>query len=573
MVQYTMTLEQLITQYQKQYKIVNIINLDDWYSYNTHERYDWLKSKLEAVYKSCYDNNERILLTLSQGDEYTSNDAPVGAILTALQELLNLIDISNFFVVLLTNGRGQIEAALPAIHNASTDEIKFTVEYFNDIVLTGKKISNEKYVGYNYNSARPLKIDLDLLTEKQRSLLINNQYFCMYPWMHLYVEPKGTVYPCCGTTYRNESSLGNTRENLLKEIWNGEKIKSIRKAMLNNQPVVGCSRCYEQEASGFFSMRNSANKHHGHHINLVDDTCDDGSLDKFKMLYWDVRFNNLCNLKCRSCGPDFSSSWYQDQLKLSPDYGKNHKALFFAGKFESDLWDQLIDHIDYVEQIYFAGGEPLMMEEHYKILEELEKRKKFDVRLIYNTNFTQIQLKDRTVFDYWKKFSSVSIGASLDASGTRAEYIRKGTNWDQVEQNRRLMQLICPNVDFYVSATLSILNAMHIVDFHREWTDKGFIQAKDFNVNILTDPEFYRIDIAPKEYKQEIQQKYQQHIAWLSPQDSLRRASNGYESAIKFMNTTDNSHQIDQFWTKTRQLDLIRNESALSILPELKALL
>ena len=74
-------------------------------------------------------------------------------------------------------------------------------------------------------------------------------------------------------------------------------------------------------------------------------------------------------------------------------------------------------HIDYVEQIYFAGGEPLIMDEHYRILEELERRGMFDVRLVYNTNFTQVRLKDRYVFDFWKKFKNVSVGASLDAMG------------------------------------------------------------------------------------------------------------------------------------------------------------
>jgi sulfatase maturation enzyme AslB (radical SAM superfamily) len=320
-------------------------------------------------------------------------------------------------------------------------------------------------------------------------------------------------------------------------------------------------------------MRNSGNKHHGHHIGLVDKTHSDGTLEDFSMLYWDVRFSNLCNLKCRSCGPSFSSSWYQDQLKLAPDYAKNHKALIFAGKYETDLWEQLIEHIDHVEQIYFAGGEPIMMDEHYRILEELERRKKFNVRLIYNTNFTQVRLKDRTVFDYWKKFDSVSIGASLDASFQHAEYIRKGTVWEEVEQNRRLMLQVCPQVDFYVSATLSILNAWHLPDFHQDWTSRGLIAAKDFNINILTDPAHYRLDVAPTKYKQELQTKYQQHLAWLTPQDSLRRASNGYQSAINFMMATDNSALIPKFWNKTHELDAIRNENCLQTIPELSALL
>jgi hypothetical protein len=69
------------------------------------------------------------------------------------------------------------------------------------------------------------------------------------------------------------------------------------------------------------------------------------------------------------------------------------------------MWTQLEPHLDYVEQIYFAGGEPLLMEEHYRILDELVRRKRFDVRLIYNTNFTHTDLKGNSVFEYWKQLN------------------------------------------------------------------------------------------------------------------------------------------------------------------------
>jgi sulfatase maturation enzyme AslB (radical SAM superfamily) len=336
--------------------------------------------------------------------------------------------------------------------------------------------------------------------------------------------------------------------------------------MLNEVKSPACQRCYEQEESGFFSGRRSANKHHGHHIDRLAE-------NDFKMTYWDIRFSNLCNLSCRSCGHIFSSSWYADQAKLAgPNWAANNSALNIAGKNKNDMWAQLLPHLDYVEQIYFAGGEPLMMEEHYNILDELERRGRFDVRLIYNTNFTQTKLKDREVFDYWRKFKSVAVGASLDAMGPRAEYIRKGTDWDRVRANRDLMLEMCPNVDFYISPTLSILNAHHLPDFHRSWVEQGLIRAQDLNVNILQDPPYLRIDIATDEYKQELIEKYQRHLSWLRPQDPLNRATVGFESAINFLTATDNTALLPKFWAKTHELDKIRNESVLNVIPELSAL-
>jgi MoaA/NifB/PqqE/SkfB family radical SAM enzyme len=416
---------------------------------------------------------------------------------------------------------------------------------------------------YNYNSAdlaKPIE-----LTKREEFLLKESKTFCIYPWIHLHAYPTGEAYPCCHAEM-GVGQVGHCKENTLEEIWYDQPMNDLRRNMLNETPSAACQRCYEQEEAGFFSGRRSANKHHGHHIKRLGD-------QDFRMTYWDIRFSNLCNLRCRSCGHIFSSSWYQDQAKLAgPEWKGVNVPLNYAGQTETDMWEQLLPHIDYVEQIYFAGGEPLMMDEHYRILEELERRGRFDVRLIYNTNFTQTKLKDRYVFDYWRKFDSVAVGASLDAMGPRAEYIRKGTDWAIVEDNRRRMIETCPDVDFYISPTLSIMNAWHLPDFHRDWVEKGLIQPQDLNVNILQDPVYYRIDIAPMKYKQRLRMRFEEHLEWLRPKDRLNRATVGFESAINFMMATDNTGLLPTFWRKTQQLDSIRNEQILAVIPELEAL-
>ena len=425
---------------------------------------------------------------------------------------------------------------------------------------------------YKYNSSDPVKIQLADLSQQKKFLLSESKTFCIYPWIHLHAYPTGETYPCCHSEM--QYPVGNCKTQSLKEIWNSAAQRQLRQDMLTETANPACGRCYEQEESGFFSGRKSANKHHGHQIDRVDATQVDGTVDQFEMTYWDIRFSNLCNLKCRSCGHIFSSSWYQDQVKLAGgDWAKNNQVMNIAGRNEKDMWEQLLPHLDYVEQIYFAGGEPLMMEEHYLILEELERRGRFDVRLIYNTNFTHTKLKKRSVFDYWRKFSSVAVGASLDAMGTRAEYIRKGTDWTTVEHNRREMMSICPNVDFYISPTLSIMNALHLPEFHRSWVEQGLMKPQDLNVNILQDPAYYRIDIATPAYKQRIQTAFEQHLEWLRPLDQLNRATVGFESAVTFMNATDNQALLPKFWKKTQELDGIRNENILVTIPELEQLL
>ena len=415
---------------------------------------------------------------------------------------------------------------------------------------------------YKYNSTDLVR-SVEL-TERERFLLEDSKTFCIYPWIHLHAYPTGEAYPCCHAEMAYP--VGNCRHKTLEEIYRDAPMRVLRDDMLNERPNPTCGRCYEQEESGFFSGRKSANKHHGHHVKRIDD-------DKFQMTYWDIRFSNLCNLSCRSCGHIFSSNWHKDQAVLAGGtWSQTNPVLNYAGRTETDIWEQLIPHLDYVEQIYFAGGEPLMMKEHYNILDELERRGRFDVRLIYNTNFTHVRLKDRTVFDYWKRFKSVAVGASLDAQGPRAEYIRKGTDWATIEANRARMMEVCPQVDFYISPTLSILNALHLPDFHRDWVEQGLIKPQDLNVNILQDPAYLRIDIAPTDYKQKLVKRYQEHLEWLRPQDPLQRATVGFESAIRFLQATDNTGLIPKFWKKTCELDDIRNENVLDTIPELAAL-
>jgi len=363
--------------------------------------------------------------------------------------------------------------------------------------------------------------------------------------------------------------VGNFKEKSLEQVWNDTPYKTMRKNMLEEKTCKECTKCYEQEASGFMSMRNSTNKNFGQHIGLVDDTLADGTYEDFKLRYYDIRFSNLCNMSCRTCGSLFSSSWYTEETKL---FGpRNHPQIMFAGKHETDMWDQLLPHIDNIEQVYFAGGEPLIMEEHYRLLTELVKRERFDVKLIYNTNFSRTQLKDKDVFDYWKLFSNVSVGASLDGMGTRAEYIRKGTKWDQTERNREQMMEKCPDVDFYVSSTVSIFNVLHIPNFHREWVNKEYLKPQDWNINILQGPDRDRVDVLPERYKAVAREKIQQHIEWLRPQDHLQRATSGYEGIIKFMEA-DRTHELREFFRVNDKTDQFRKESFDKTFPELEGL-
>ena len=423
-------------------------------------------------------------------------------------------------------------------------------------------------MAYEYGAKEPEKLKIKDMTPKEKELLIDSDNFCMLPWMHLHAFPDGRAYPCCFAL--DKLHVGNVNEQSMEEVFNGEKMKQMRLNMLANKKSRECAKCYDQEDSGFFSLRMSSNKHFGHNIGMVENTKPDGTAD-FIIKYWDIRFSNLCNMACRSCGTWFSSNWYEDHKKLT-GAPPNHAKIMKAGRSSNDIWEQLLKQFDHVEQFYFAGGEPIIMEEHLRILKELDKRKMYHVRLIYNSNFSKSKFKGTDIFELWNKFDSVSIGASLDAMGPRAELMRKGTVWKETEENRKRMLEVCPQVDFYISATVGLSNALHVVDFHRDWVEKGFIKPQDFNFNLLQYPIWQRMDLLPQNEKDKVTAKYKEHIEWLKGKDHLTRATKGFESALDWMNKKDMTRQLPTFVGETRKYDKIRDENFTDVFPEWKDL-
>jgi radical SAM protein with 4Fe4S-binding SPASM domain len=423
-------------------------------------------------------------------------------------------------------------------------------------------------VAYEYGAKEPEKLKIKDMTPREKELLLDSETFCMLPWMHLHAYPDGRAYPCC---FGHDSyPVGDLNKDSMETVFNGPKMKQLRSNMLSGVKSRECGKCYDQEKSGFFSLRLSSNKHFGHNIPLVHNTLPDGKAD-FVMKYWDIRFSNLCNMACRSCGTWFSSNWYEDHKKLTGN-PPPHAKIMKVGRSTNDMWEQMLEQFEHTEQFYFAGGEPIIMEEHYRILKELDRRKMYHVRLIYNTNFSRTTFKDIDVFELWNKFDSVSVGASLDAEGKRGELMRKGTVWDEIVANRKRMIEVCPQVDFYISATVGLPNSLHVPDFHRSWVEQDLIKPTDFNFNLLQNPKWQRMDLLPKEYKEQIQDRYEKHMDWLKDKDPLTRASKGFQSALDWMWRRDMSDILDFFFKQTRRYDAIRNEDFVNVFPEWKEL-
>lgn len=397
---------------------------------------------------------------------------------------------------------------------------------------------------------------------------MNKKNFCVSPWIHLHTWPNNQVYPCCMTPM--EHPVGDLQKDDLKTIWNSEKMKDLRLTFLKDERPSTCSRCYQMEDLGQRSVRNKLNDDFKDHIEKAEFTKEDGTFDEFNLVYWDFRFNNICNFRCRTCGPQLSSGWYEDTKKM---YGKLPLDVKVI-KNNADTWEEVEPLFDIVEEIYFAGGEPLIMEEHYRILKKLDEMKRYDVRLRYNTNFSQLKYKSLNVVEMWPKFNSVHLSISLDGSGPKGEYIRKNMVWNDILVNREKFKPMPKNIYFYINFTLSVMNSFHVVDFHRECIETGFIETPDhFRLNILQFPMHFRLQILPEKVKQQLVKLYEDHIEYLKTFKYSRSMINDFQTAINYINAEDHQNQILQFKNIINKVDNLRKEKFEDIFPELEILM
>lgn len=517
--------------------------------------------RLAKIHQNAYRENQRLIF-IFDSDLYDSSNT-AGGILQTLQVVIQDIDISNFFVCLVTTNP-MIEDEYQRIKDyVSWDSVPFNI--YKCQGSFARLSSNFTPMDGKQQSLKHISAVLSDMEQRHRNLLFGNESFCMMPWVGINIEPNSTVRPCC--EFDLQSPLGNVKHQTIREIWNSSGFRAIRQSMLAGKKIKECHQCYHKEKLKRESLRNSVNRDFAKHVHLLDMTNPDGSLDDTVIRYWDVRYNNLCNFSCRSCNPSQSSSWYQVHNELYPDR-KLTKPLLLSGDSDDSIFDQMCENISSVEKIYFAGGEPLIIENFYKILELLDSENRHDVHLIYNTNLSRLRLRDRSILDLWKKFPKVSVGASLDAMGERGEYLRTGTVWTEIENNRLTMIQECPHIDFYVSATTGLVNALHMVDFHRDWVDRGFIRAEDFNIQLLYHPDHMSVINAPSALKKRIVACYELHLDWLRSRDPKGRATAGFRSVIGMCQQAG-KYDHEKFWKEIDLLDRYHGTLLLSTFPEL----
>lgn len=403
--------------------------------------------------------------------------------------------------------------------------------------------------------------------------LLNGKHFCILPWVHARINQDGNVYPCC----RIDSfySYGSLKENSFTDIWNDAPIREMRSTLKNDNKFSSCRDCYHIDAIGGNSMRKLANAEFKDHIHRVAQTENDGRILTNALLFLDIRFSNVCNLKCRSCNPTNSTGWYQDAKYFSGDI---LSSVIRPTRSLQDLWTLLDAQIPSLTQIYFAGGEPLLQDEHYLLLEKLVKLAKTDVLLQYNTNLTTLEYKEWSVLKLWASFPRLSIIASIDGVKEQVELLRKGVKWDLIVKNLSMIKKSLPHVNLCIAPTVGVTNVFHITEAIQTFIDLQIVSLPDhIEINILNDPKYLSVHILNLTERLSLKKHFADFLFKLEPDISpllFQKISSLLNNILAHLDTEPmNDKERLKFKKFTHRLDIIRKEKTVLLFPELVDLL
>ncbi len=424
---------------------------------------------------------------------------------------------------------------------------------------------------------------------REQKMNEDSKVFCMVPFLHTYVEPDGSVRPCC---VAQGEPFGNIKTQSIKDIWGGEKYKTFRLNMVKEQESVECRRCMVEETYSKQSMRKSMNDLFGYRDDLVSSMNSDGSLPHMSLQRWDFRFSNLCNFACIGCSPTFSSTWADlGELMFYPKQEKFLNNNNYMENFLSTISDESIDS---VKQVYFAGGEPLMQWEHYSILEKLLERGRFDdetLEFSYSTNLSTLSFKGKNVLDYWTKMKRIRVCVSIDeVDEDRLHYIRYPSSISKLVPHLRILKenLATENQSYVITPTWSMLNMHRIKDFMKFLLDQNLLPNSfhvdthwehNFHLIIMLDPEFLSVGASTIEWKKVLHEKIDEYQEWYKKEVIPLKAKNIQSVSSKMID--DNmerfrhavnrpaKYNFDQWLDWISRLDVARDTDWEKTFPEL----
>ena len=392
--------------------------------------------------------------------------------------------------------------------------------------------------------------------------LLNKKGFCILPFVHACIWQTGQVQPCC----MNHHVLGDLKNNSIEEIFSNKNniLTNFRKEFLGDELHESCHKCKAIEDHGSdYSYRLTSNKKYGHILNNLNLDSADDLINNEKMFLWDVRFSNLCNLKCLICN-------VQDSSRIADEEATGGLRNAFADVDE--FVNYFEKHIDNVTEIYFAGGEPLLIKDHYKILELLIKYKKFDVNLRYNTNGTTISLGSKNIADLWKQFKNVKVSVSIDAGWEQFEYIRHGANWNEAIDNLKHIRKHAPDVEIVLGMVVTIFSVFHTKAVYDFFVNEDIIGMGSVHLMQVYGKDYYNLSNLPTDLKEKALQYYADWEQELQNKKDIKSLTDNLRLFQNLIKLPASPNLLSKLKIRTEHKDKIRKTDFYKTFPELKDL-
>ena len=410
----------------------------------------------------------------------------------------------------------------------------------------------------------------------------------MHPFTGLATREDGAIKVCC-----RSQPIGFIQETSLEDAWNNDSMREVRRQVLNNERPEVCKPCFDLEDQGVESLRQRHIKNTipESRINLYPNSLSqltDNYVMPFEFPTMEIKLNNLCNLKCRMCNPLDSTSW-QDWNEVVPFYKKENNYLVptveklvrkpgqYIGSFDdtANWWASFEKLLPHFRRVEFAGGEPLMDPQHYRILDMLKPYAK-NIEIKYATNGTTLGItKGRTIHEYWPYFKSVAVNVSIDGIHDVYDYIRGNGSFAEVEANIKEIQSI-PNVSRVVGAFTAqagnILQAADCIDY--------FINTMNiiFYSHRVSYPNCLSAQVLPTELKQLAIQRLNEVKMRVPSFPNVQRSKlleqvtlQQIQDNINYLQAKDQHNLWPDFLEFNRKLDVTRSQGPLErIIPEFK---
>ena len=387
--------------------------------------------------------------------------------------------------------------------------------------------------------------------------------WCSMPWSHQFIDGQGRVKPCCRFKMPNDIEKENNVNKIpFKDIFYGDFMNDVRQKMLNGEPVDGCIRCYEEESTGKKSLRERYNS-----MDFLDLENLKNNLNNPTIKWLELAISNDCNLACRMCDSRYSWKWYQDELDM---YGT---AKTSKERIQSNI--EFVDEfLEDILHIKFTGGEPLLIPDHFVLLDKLSKSKNVDKMFLnYNTNLTIFPKKD--TIKKWKKFKKIDLALSFDGINDTWEYIRYPSTWNSTEKViQKFFNLTNElNCDIGIRSSISVNNILNMAEsfswYIENWNryaSTDFDSNQWINPTHVTYPAFLRTTVLPLRYKDRVAEKLTKQNTF----DGLMKTS--IEKQISYMYSKDDSNLLLKTKNYTNFLDKRRKQNFYKVNPELEGL-